>query len=213
MMQKGLFIVFDGIDGCGKSTQVWKTAKYLSDKSKYNHIVVTREPYKNTEIRKILFEEEDPYTQARKLAQLYVEKDRMPHVDELIKPSLEKGFHVVSDRYSTATFAYQQAQGIAFDELIKMNYGIPIPDITFLVNVPVKTAVERMKNDRTRKAEQKFEKNIEFLEKVRQNYIDLTNNLPEYNFVIIDGTKSIDEIFELQIKPKLDELWNNEKNH
>jgi len=53
-MKRGKFVVFEGIDGCGKSTQIWKLAKYLSELSKYNHVLVTRNPYKLREIREIL---------------------------------------------------------------------------------------------------------------------------------------------------------------
>ena len=207
---KGLFIAFEGIDGCGKSTQVWKTAKYLADKSKYNHVVVTREPYKNQDIRKILQSEDDPYSQAMNLAELYIE-DRKRHAEEILNPNLEKGCIVISDRYILSTFAYQQAQGISMDKLVKMhNTGslLPFPDITFVVDVPAEVAIERMKKDMGRNVEQKFEKNAEFISKIRNNYIELArpNN---YNPALIDGRKSIEEIFEIDIKPKLDVLWSS----
>lgn len=198
----GLFITFEGIDGCGKSTQVWKTAKYLADKSKYNHVIITREPYKDVGIRKILQSENDPYSQVEKLTKLFVD-DRKAHISEMITPSLKNGYHVISDRYMLSTLAYQQAQGIPLEKLEEMHKGMPVPDLTFLVDVPVEVAVERMKKDTSRKVEQKFEKNIEFIKKLRTNYLGI-RSVP---FYVIDGTKSIEDIFEKQIKPKIDDLW------
>jgi dTMP kinase len=203
---KGLFISFEGIDGCGKSTQLWKAAKYLFDKNKHNHVIATREPYKDVEIRRILQSEDNPYSQAEKLTKLYVD-DRKLHVREMITPSLEKGYHVISDRYSLSTFAYQQAQGIPLKELIKMHDGLPVPDITFIVDVPAEVAIERMKKDSIRKVEQKFEKNKEFIEKLRKNYLGLPGVLKGYKIIVIDGTKPIEDIFENQIKPRIDKLW------
>jgi dTMP kinase len=203
---KGLFISFEGIDGCGKSTQLWKTAKYLFDKSKYNQVIATREPYSDKEIRKKLQAESDPYSQAIELANRFV-NDRKLHVKELINPALEKGYHVISDRYALSTFAYQQAQGIALKELIKMHENLPVPDVTFIVDVPAEVAIERMKKDEIRHAEQKFEKNIEFIKKLRENYLKLKNELKNYNIYVIDGTKSISEIFDCQIKPVIDKIW------
>jgi len=205
-MKKGLFISFEGIDGCGKSTQAWKTAKYLADKSKYNHIIVTREPYSDTKIRKALQSEADPYASAMELANKFV-NDRKLHVMDLIEPNLAKGYHVISDRYAFSTFAYQQTQGIALSELIKMHNGLPHPDQTFLVDVPVEVAIERMKNDKSRNTEQKFEKDRFFIEKLRKNYLALCQL--NYHIDIIEGTKSIEDIFEKQIKPKIDDIWAN----
>jgi dTMP kinase len=246
-MMKGLFITFEGIDGCGKSTQLWKTAKYIFDKNKHNHVIATREPYSDKEIRKILQAESDPYSQAVELTKRYVE-DRKLHVKELINPALEKGHHVISDRYSLSTFAYQQTQGIPLKELIKMHDGLPVPDAVFIVDVPVEVAIERMKNDGARQTEQKFEKDIEFIRKLRENYLKLKDELKDYNtkktgevfrvleihqnspaqknckqfsvlrnesisdIFIIDGTKSISEIFDCQIKPIIDILWADSQN-
>jgi dTMP kinase len=205
MGKKGLFIAFEGIDGCGKSTQSWLVGRYLSDLSKYNHIVMTREPWQDQDIRKILKEDENPYSQANKLAHLFVE-DRKAHVSELIMPKLAKGVHVISDRYSFSTLAYQQAQGIALPDLLKMHKGLPIPDIVFIVDIPVKEAVKRMKKDLKRKTEQKFEKNFEFIQKLRNNYLNLAT-LRRHRVILIDGRKRPQDIFEKQIKPIIDKIY------
>jgi len=205
-MKRGLFITFEGIDGCGKSTQIWKLAKYISNLSKYNHVLVTREPYKNQDIRKILQEDSDPYSQGKKLAVMFV-TDRKRHADEIIIPNIERECHVISDRYDLSTLVYQQTQGVPLQELISMHQGIITPNLTFIVDVPVEVAIERMKKDNERNVEQKFEKQKEFIAKLRQNYLDLQKQLPERRIIIIDGAPSVEDIFEKQIKPVFDKLW------
>ena len=136
--KRGKFIVLEGIDGSGKSSQIKNIVEFIL-KDKYNHVLVTREPYKNREIRKLLREEQNPYTKARKLAELFVQ-DREEHVSDLILPALKKGMHVVSDRYKLATISYQAAQGLLMQELIDMHENLPVPDVTFVIDVPVEYA-------------------------------------------------------------------------
>ena len=190
-----MFIVFEGIDGCGKSTQVWELSRYLSSLNKYTHCLVTREPYKEREIRKILRQEENPESQKEQLTELFV-KDRQEHIDELILPFLNKGITIISDRYKYATIAYQGAQGQDIQGLINLHESMPIPDFIFIIDTPTETAVERMKKDSIRETEHKFEKDKSFLEKVRNNYHKLKELLPKENIIMIDGTKSIEEISE-----------------
>ena len=84
MVKKGLFIAFEGIDGSGKSTQAKMLADYIISLNKYNHVLRTREPYQDQNIRKILQQEEDPYSQGIKLAMMFTD-DRRNHVNKLIK--------------------------------------------------------------------------------------------------------------------------------
>lgn len=193
-MNRGLFITFEGIDGCGKSTQVKMFFDYLFSKNKYNHILMTREPYRNADIRKLLRSESDPYSQAELLARLFVD-DRKDHVNEFVLPNLKKGIHIISDRYSFSTLAYQQAQGIPLCELLKMHSGLLIPDLIFLIDVPVEVALDRMSADGKRKIEQKFEKKSEFIEKLRRNYLSLAS-LSNHHVAVIDGTGGIEQVFE-----------------
>ena len=191
--KKGLFIVFDGIDGCGKSTQLKKFVDHFFYGNKYRHLVLTREPYAETDIRKILFEGESPEEKSEKLTELFL-ADRKKHSDELILPSLEKGFHVISDRYKHSTIAYQTAQGMDKEKIVSMHDGLPIPDITFVFDVSSETAKKRMGSDEGRK-KHKFEKDQAFLERVRNNFKDLPNVLSEEKVFVIDANRGVEEIF------------------
>jgi len=190
-----MFIVFEGIDGCGKSTQVWKLARYFADLSKYNHVLVTREPYKLREIRNILRKDEPAETKSEELTKLFV-KDREEHLKEIIKPALEKNIIVVCDRYKYSTICYQAAQGQDIKKLIEIHKNMLVPDFIFILDIPIEIAIKRMKKDNIREKEHKFEKNPAFLEKVRQNYLKLPALFPEEKIIILDGSKTIEKIFE-----------------
>jgi len=195
MVKKGMFIVFDGLDGCGKSTQIKKFALHLFELNKYNHIILTRNPYKNTDIRAILRGENDPISKAELLAELFI-NDRKHHAEEIIIPSIEKGHFVVSDRYKLSTIAYQAAQGMNMQFLVNRHEGLPVPDITFIIDLPSTLCGERMSNDEEERSEKhKFEKNLDFLEKVRENYIMASELLPQEKIYIINGNRDIDTIF------------------
>lgn len=187
-----MFITFEGIDGSGKSTQVKKFTEYLFAQSKYNHLVLTREPYQSTDVRKILYEQ-DALSKAEKLAELFI-ADRKKHADELIIPSINKNLHVISDRYKLSTIAYQSAQGLDIHELIRLHAGLPIPDITFIIDVPAKHAASRMSNEAGRKAHT-FEADTAFLEKVRQQFLVATRLLTRENIHIIDGSQTPEHVF------------------
>ena len=195
MEKRGIFIAFEGIDGCGKSTQIKKFARYLFDRSKHTHIVFTRNPYRDVRIRELLKADEDPLSQAEKFAELFI-SDRKKHVEEVVLPSLAQGLHVITDRFKLSTIAYQAAQGLDINELIKKHDGMPIPDITFVIDVPAHVAARRMKTDGERKVkEHKFEKHIEFSEKIRDNYYKAKILLNNEKIFIINGERNEDEIF------------------
>ena len=203
---KGKLIVFEGIDGCGKSTQLWKLAKYISELNKYNHLLITREPYQKKEIREILKQDESPEEQAEKLADLFIE-DRKQHINDLILPGLEKGKWILCDRYKFSTIAYQTAQGIEMQKLIEKHSELPKPNLTLIFDLPEEIAKQRMQQDKIRSTEQKFEKSTEFQKKVRENYLKSKEFHPEENIQIIDASKSIEEIFK-EVKQIFDETFS-----
>ncbi len=200
---KNKFIVFEGIDGCGKSTQFALLAKYLFSLDKHNHILMTREPYKDAEIREILKSDNDPLAQAEKLAELFIE-DRRKHIEEVIEPALKNGLFVLSDRYKLSTIAYQSAQGLLMEDLINEHKGLNVPDVTFIIDVPAEVAIERMQKEKGR-IEHKFEANKEFLEKTRQQFLKAKEMLKDEKIFVIDGTKTKDEVFA-DVKKLIDEI-------
>ncbi len=206
--KKRLFIAFEGIDGCGKSTQIKKFVEYLFNLDKHNHIILTRNPYKDTNVREIIREDDDVLAKAEKIANLYIE-DRKAQAKEIIIPNLEKDHIVVSDRFKLSTATYQAAQGLDMKELLDRHEGMPIPDITFVVDVPVDVASERMKKEKGRNMH-KFEADNDFLEKVRQNYSKAKELLVGEKIIIINGDKNPEEVFE-EIKTSFEKFISGDK--
>ena len=170
---KGKFIVFEGIDGSGKTTQINQLSKWLISNKLIpanNQVVITREPG-GTElgksIRSLLLDssgEKSPYSITELL--LYA-ADRAQHVNEIIRPTLNKGDWILSDRFCASTLAYQ-GYGRKLDiKLIKdletiATQGI-IPDITFLLEIPVEESIKRRinrKDDRIEKEGKEFLSNV-----------------------------------------------------
>ena len=150
-MSKGIFIVFDGMDGSGKSEMVKLLHNYLFSKSKKYRILTTREPTNGKygkKIRGILIKEKDPNINADYLLELFI-KDRKEHVDNFIIPFINKPDDdelniVICDRYYYSTIAFQATQGIDIKLLIDKNKGFPKPDIAFILDVEPEVALERI---------------------------------------------------------------------
>ena len=190
----GKFIVFEGLDGCGKGTMLSLTAKWLFSSTNYDKILLTREPtYSGTgrQIRRILRSDRDPLDKAKLMLTLYLE-DRKEHLEKVIKPALQIGSIVLCDRYKYSTMCYQHAQGIPLEKTIALHEKMLVPDLTLILDVDVNTAWQRINADR--KVKEKFESEA-FLEEIRQNYLKLPLLLPKENIKIIDASGSIDETF------------------
>ncbi len=169
MPRKGLFIVLEGIDGSGTTTQTNLLHDHLKELSKYNDVLTTREPWKNEEIEQRLREDKDAYSGGKEMASLYVD-DRRRHQEELIIPKLEKNVIVISDRHMLSTFAYQHTQGVPYKDLVQLhnNAGIIRPDVIFFLDVDFETAHKRV---RGRGGDlEKFEKDPGFVRNLIENY-------------------------------------------
>lgn len=195
-MKKGLFIVFEGIDGAGTSTQLHVLAKHIQSLSKYNDVLLTHEPWNSEEIKKKLTEDKDAYSGAEEIAKLYVE-DRVSHTKKLVVPNLDQGVFVLCDRYRMSTDSYQTAQGMDEKAVLEMQDKPEIikADVTFFIDTEPKTALERVR--KRGDALEKFE-NEEFLAKSSEKYkyfANMEKNESMYGKVIVvDGNKSIDEV-------------------
>tara|TARA_B100001245_G_C22891817_1_gene429637 strand:- start:819 stop:1445 length:627 start_codon:yes stop_codon:yes gene_type:complete len=195
---KGKFITFEGIDGCGKSTQVKKLVEFFN-KTKKTAIFV-REPggtQISEEIREILLNRHLEDISDRTEA-LLMTGSRSQLTHEIIIPNLNKGLHVVADRYSDSTLAYQGGgRQIDIEWLIRLNkfatYDIE-PNVTFYIDVLPEEALKR-KNQEKDRIEMA---GIELQSRVRNAYLEIAKRF-QSRYLIIDGHDSIDNIHDIII--------------
>lgn len=192
-MNRGLFITFEGADGCGKTTQLNKIKDFL--KNEGFDVVVTREPGAlviGQKIRDILLHH-DGFVSDRCEMFLFL-ADRSQHVESLIKPSVESGKIVLCDRHTDSTIAYQgYARGQDISLLKNLNdiavNGLT-PDLTLLFDVSAETAQKRVGIEKDRMESM----GIEFHQKVRNGYLELQKENPE-RIKLIDANNSVETVF------------------
>ncbi|MCR4335920.1 MAG: dTMP kinase [archaeon] len=194
----GKFIVFEGIDGSGKGTIISEIRKFLVEKGIFeNQILITAEPtngFYGKKVRELLNTHVNPDVNAQQFLNLYV-ADREEHLGKEIIPALKKGKIILCDRYKYSTFVYQLIQGIELEKIIELHNGMAVPDLIFVLDLPVDVALQRIDSDSKRSVKEVFEKK-EFLEKVRQEFLSLKEIFPEENIRIVDASKKIDEVTE-----------------
>jgi len=191
---KPLFISFEGIDGCGKSTQVKILLERL-DQAGIDSTLV-REPggtHISEEIREVLLTNRDD-TMADRTETLLMTASRAQLTHDIIIPSQEKGKFVIADRFADSTLAYQGGgRGLNLDWLIKLNefatFGVR-PDLTFFIDV---TAVVGARRRSTVHPDRLENVGHDFQEKVRNQYLKLVKLFPD-RFITVDGMESPDVI-------------------
>ena len=192
---RGIFISFEGIDGCGKSTQVKLLVEYLNQSG--NETTMVREPGGtkiSEEIRDILLNRHLDNICDRTEA-LLMTGSRSQLTNEIILPYLKKGLNVVADRYYDSTLAYQGGgRELNLEWLIKLNHFATYnldPNITFFIDIDPKEAQNRknQEEDRIERA------GIDLQARVRNAYIKLAQRFKE-RYVSIDGNASINTIHE-----------------
>ena len=203
-IRKGrLFITFEGIEGCGKSTQVKRLAGRLEGCG--IPLLATLEPGGTPIgqlIRRILLDARNKHLAPLAELMLYA-ADRAQHVEEVIKPALDQGKWVICDRFFDATVAYQgSARGLDMKLIRFLNEKITRdvrPDMTFLLDCPVEVGLERALKRGSRgsqKGQDRFEKEkLAFHVEVRRAYLDLARKSRK-RFVVIDGASGRDEVEE-----------------
>lgn len=186
----GKFIVVEGLDGSGKSSQVDLLIEYLKQNGK--NVVVTKEPTMDSEsgrrIKQAL--KKEIIIEPLELQKLYVQ-DRKEHLENKVMPALKEGKFVVSSRYAFSTFAYGYSDGLDVDLLVDMNKEFLLPDLTIIIDVNPKSCVERIEN--RGEPVELFEK-LEKLTKVNEIYKKTSDMFG--NVVIINGERPIVEVFE-----------------
>jgi dTMP kinase len=190
------FITFEGSEGCGKSTQVHRLATRL--KKLQIPFLITREPGGTPigeTIRELLQFAPHNSSMRPETELLLFEASRSQLVRETIKPALERGFCVITDRFFDSTTVYQGAARRLDREIVeRLNafvVGDCIPDITFVLDVDAATVESRMQQPR--KADRMEQQPSEFYERVRDGYRHLAAREPN-RVVLIDGSRNADEI-------------------
>ena len=196
-MKEGKLIVLEGINGCGKGTQLPFLIDLIYGADKSSTVFVTREPNDFDEngrkAREMLKSEGDPYQNSIEAVKYFAE-NRRAH-NELFVPMLKKGINVISDRYWHSNFAFQGAQGIPYKDIVKANKNARAPDLTMILDVPVEFAFDRL-NHRDGKIRRKFDSNFEFLEKVRSKYLELPKIVSDKDIVVINGNQVLEAVRE-----------------
>jgi dTMP kinase len=187
-MSQGLFIVIEGIDGTGKSTQVKNLGAWFEKQGR--EVVLSREPTNGPWGRKLRESAAIGRLSPEDELQYFL-NDRRQHVEETIRPALAAGKVVILDRYYFSTMAYQGARGFDPAEIRRMNEAFaPMPDLLLILDLDVDTAHQRIghRGDSTNE----FEKR-ESLEKCREIFLSLKG---EPFVKVVDSSGSMDEVFK-----------------
>jgi len=200
-MSKGLFITFEGIDGCGKTTQI----ELLTEQLKKNHqdFIVFREPGGTKigeKIRHILLDNGNMAMEAKTELLLYSASRYQLSKQQLI-PEIKKGKVVICDRFYDSTTAYQgYGRGLDINFINSLNKFATdslVPDLTFFIDISLQERKKRIRNDQLDRLES--EQN-HFHERVREGFLKICKN-NEDRFVKINGEKPVKEISNI--------IWEN----
>jgi dTMP kinase len=216
-----LFITFEGIEGCGKTTQIKRLAKRLQENG--IRFISTLEPGGTRigqDIRRLLLDSRNSHLSPMAELILYA-ADRAQHVEEIIRPALEQEKWVICDRFFDATVAYQGAgRGLDMDLIMTLNSKVTKglrPDITLLLDCPPEMGIERAlkrNNASMEDGQDRFEREkMEFHTKVRNAYLEISRN--EKRFSVINAAlpedKVEEEIFRV-IMPYTEDLKSRSNN-
>lgn len=193
-MMQGLFITFEGPDGCGKTTQMKLLAEYLEKKGE--EVVLTREPGGKglgEKVREILLNY-DGEVSDRCESFLFL-ADRAQNIDIIVNPAVKAGKIVLCDRHIDSTVAYQgYGRGLDIERINMLNNlatNGKKPDLTFVFDVDVETSMKRVGKEKDRMESA----GVEFHNRVRKGYLELAKQEPN-RIKVIDATKSIEEIHD-----------------
>ena len=191
-MKKGLFITFEGGDGCGKTTQIELLDKYLKDKG--YETLLTREPGAKglgIKIREILLNYDGDVSP--NCESFLFLADRAQHVDCIIKPAIEQGKIILCDRHTDSTVAYQgYGRGLDIDRINMLNNiatsGLK-PDLTIVLDVDVETSMQRVGKEKDRMEAA----GIEFFKRVRNGFLEIAKKEPA-RVKVINSSDTIENI-------------------
>ena len=190
--QKAYFIVIEGIDGAGKSSNLKTITDFFEAQSQ--PIIYTREPGGTDigeKIRTLLLNE----AMHIETETLLMFASRKEHLEQVILPALQKGQHVLSDRFTDATYAYQGAgRGLSEDRIATLENWVQNqfrPDFTFIFDLPLETAQKRRQQV---SAGDRFEHlDDAFFNRVRNAYLHRAQQAPD-KYAVIDSSQSIEQV-------------------
>jgi dTMP kinase len=195
---KGLFISFEGGEGAGKSTQTKLLAEWLEKQGE--KVVLTREPGGTTmgnQIRQILLDNNTGVISPRAEALMYA-ADRAHHVYSVVRPALDRGDVVITDRYIDSSIAYQGAGRVLLPaEVARISRWATeslTPSLTIILDLPAEVGLGRLHSTDRLESEP-----LQFHERVRQEYLNMAQVDPE-RFLVVDGRQSIDQIHSVIVE-------------
>lgn len=197
-MKRGLFITFEGVDGCGKTTQLNMCAQKLTDMG--YEVVTTLEPggaKLGKKLREILLHYDGDVSSRAEMF-LYL-ADRAQHIDKIVKPAIESGKIVLCDRHTDSTLAYQgYARGLNVERIRTLNAVATDnlkPNLTLMYDIDIESAQKRVGKEKDR-LESEGE---QFHNQVRQGYLKIAKDEPE-RIKVINAAREIKEVFKDTLK-------------
>jgi dTMP kinase len=185
MNKKGIFIVIEGLDGSGKTTQANMLAKNLA---KNHTVLLTAEPSRGkigTFIRQgCLYEKKRLPTEAEAL--LFA-ADRIEHMQNELEPALSEGKIVICDRYIFSSLAYQGSAGLSLKWIETINARALEPDFSIFIDVPPQLVLERLQRKKS------VMENLDTQAKVREVYLQFVE---KGDLILVDGDKPKDVVAE-----------------
>lgn len=198
----GLFVTFEGIEGCGKTTQITRLAKALHQKN--FDTIVTREPggcQISDKIRSILLDS-NHHSMVPETELLLYTAARAQHISQVVRPALDQGKIVLCDRFCDATLAYQgYGRHLDLEIINQLNHYAcqgTTPDVTLLLDLPVEDGLSRARSRNAQSEtldEDRFEQeSLEFHQRIRDAYLLFSQQQSE-RIKVIDATGDFDEVY------------------
>ena len=200
----GFLFTFCGLDGCGKTTMLTRLKNELENNYK---VFQTKQPtnaVRSSDIFRTYMDNPNHDAYDYRSLSLLAASDRLQHVNKVIEPQMAEGKIVISDRYFYSCLANLRARGYKSDEWIyEVAESVVKPDVAFFFDVPVETAVNRVRN-RIEEKDRYIDMELQY--KLREEYINICE---ANNGVLISTEMSIDECYAL-VKKEIEKVMNNE---
>jgi len=196
-MRRGLFVTFEGSEGCGKSTQIRRLSAWLHDSG--HPYLTTREPggtAAGNRVRELLQHAPEGQGLVPEAELFLFAASRAQHVREVIRPALERGEVVISDRFHDSTAVYQGVARQLDPQMTRLVNGFAVgdtlPDVTFLLDMDAGEAHQRIAR-RDRPADRMESEPLAFYEAVRRGYLRAAADEPA-RFAVLDATQPEEEL-------------------